>query len=79
MWTYYVLREHKPQVLEDLPGADSNTGARVATETSNGAANGVNGDNDVMTNGNDESSSDSNGNNSEQTSVSAPPQEVRLD
>ena len=31
MWSYYVLREHKPQALEDLPGASDTSRPRVET------------------------------------------------
>ena len=43
VWTYYVLREFKPHVLDDLPEANaasekrlSGAGATVTTDTENG-------------------------------------------
>jgi len=79
VWSYYVLREHKPQVLEDLPGADTKTGPRVVTETSNGdteQTNGVTEDNVNGTGESSENSTESNGNAPEDTAEPAPPQET---
>ena len=74
-----MLREHKPQVLEDLPGAD--TGPRMVAQTSNGDKEQTNGvtEDDVNTNGTEDSSensTESNGNNPEDSAESTPPQEV---
>ena len=41
VWTFYVLREFKPESLEDLPEASAR---RVATELAESGANGVNGE-----------------------------------
>ena len=51
VWTYYVLRELKPQVLDDFPDADSGSDKRVSGDSVTEAVteNGVNGE--VSSNG----------------------------
>merc|ERR1712241_1233533 len=65
VWTFYVLREFKPEVLEDLPGADTGNKRVTAVvaeengvngEVSNGDTVADNGDNNTNTCNGDEKS-----------------------
>merc|ERR1711976_146011 len=60
VWTYYVLRELKPQVLDDFPDADSGSDKRVSGDSVTEAVteNGVNGEAAPVENGNGVSHSD---------------------
>jgi len=44
VWTYYILREHKPEVLEDLPEANETGNKRVTVATEENGVNAVNGE-----------------------------------
>merc|ERR1712064_4651 len=44
VWTYYILREHKPEILEDLPEANETGNKRVTVATEENGVNAVNGE-----------------------------------
>merc|ERR1712130_1001500 len=44
VWTYYILREHKPEILEDLPEANETGNKRVTVATEENGVNPVNGE-----------------------------------
>lgn len=51
VWTYYILREFKPEALENLPEASDRRVATTEPAESDGAANGNNGVNGEVSNG----------------------------